>query len=39
MQLGIWNQAAAEKARAAGLEVVQNACMLVEHRRMMKLSP
>ena len=35
MQLGIWNQEAAEKARAAGLEVVQNACMLVEHRRMM----
>ncbi len=35
MQLGIWNQEAAEKARAAGLDVVQNACMLVEHRRWM----
>ncbi|MDX1417655.1 MAG: CoA-binding protein [Candidatus Promineifilaceae bacterium] len=32
MQLGIANEAAAEKARAAGLDVVQNACMLVEHR-------
>lgn len=32
MQLGIVNQAAAEKARAAGLAVVQNACMMVEHR-------
>jgi predicted CoA-binding protein len=27
------NQKAAEKAEAAGLKVVQNACMLVEHRR------
>lgn len=33
MQLGIMNQEAAEKAQAAGLKVVQNACMLVEHRR------
>lgn len=33
MQLGIANQAAAEKAKAAGLDVVQDACMLVEHRR------
>jgi uncharacterized protein len=33
MQLGIMNQKAAEKAEAAGLKVVQNACMLVEHRR------
>jgi predicted CoA-binding protein len=32
MQLGIVNQAAAEEARAAGLTVVQNACMMVEHR-------
>ena len=35
MQLGIQNDEAAEKARAAGLKVVQNACMLVEHRRLM----
>jgi predicted CoA-binding protein len=33
MQLGIAHEAAAEKARAAGLDVVQNACMLVEHKR------
>jgi hypothetical protein len=33
MQLGIMNEKAAEKATAAGLKVVQNACMLVEHRR------
>ena len=32
MQLGIMNEGAAEKARAAGLAVVQNACMMVEHR-------
>ena len=33
MQLGIENQEAAEKARAAGLAVVENACILIEHRR------
>ena len=33
MQLGIENAGAAEKARAAGLVVVENACLLVEHRR------
>lgn len=33
MQLGIANETAAAKAEAAGLDVVQNACMLVEHRR------
>ncbi len=32
MQLGIANEAAAQKAEAAGLDVVQNACMLVEHK-------
>jgi predicted CoA-binding protein len=31
MQLGIANSAAAEMARAAGLKVVENACVLVEH--------
>ena len=33
MQLGIAHEAAAAKARAAGLDVVQDACMLVEHKR------
>ena len=33
MQLGIENTEAAEKARKAGLAVVENACLLVEHKR------
>jgi predicted CoA-binding protein len=33
MQLGIENAEAVEKARAAGLAVVENACLLVEHKR------
>jgi predicted CoA-binding protein len=33
MQLGIENEEAAEKARAAGLVVVEDACILVEHRK------
>jgi len=33
MQLGIANQAAAEKAQAAGLTVVMDACMLIEHKK------
>jgi predicted CoA-binding protein len=33
MQLGIENVEAAEKARAAGLAVVEDACILVEHRK------
>jgi len=36
MQLGIENAEAAEKARAAGLMVVEDACVLVEHRRRVK---
>src|SRR6266403_6282100 len=32
MQLGIEHQAAAEKAHAAGLIVVMDACILVEHK-------
>jgi uncharacterized protein len=33
MQLGIEHEEAAEKARAAGLIVVMDACVLVEHKR------
>lgn len=33
MQLGIAHKQAAKEARAAGLDVVMNACMKVEHQR------
>jgi predicted CoA-binding protein len=33
MQQGITNEAAAEKARAAGMIVIEDACILIEHRR------
>ena len=33
LQLGIEHAGAAQKARSAGLLVVQNKCLLVEHRR------
>jgi predicted CoA-binding protein len=36
MQLGIEHAAAAERARAAGLIVLEDACILVEHRRRVK---
>ena len=36
MQLGIKNKEAAAMARAASLQVVQDACMLVEHRKRIK---
>ena len=33
MQLGIRNEAAAEKLARAGIKVVQNRCLMVDHRR------
>ncbi len=33
MQLGIESEEAAEKARAAGLVVIEDACILIEHRK------
>jgi predicted CoA-binding protein len=33
MQLGIAHEAAAEKARAAGITVVMDACILIEHKK------
>ena len=33
LQLGIHNDAACQSARDAGLQVVQNRCLLVEHKR------
>ncbi len=33
LQLGIESDAAAEKARAAGLTVIEDACILIEHRK------
>jgi hypothetical protein len=34
MQEGIFNEEAAARARAAGLEVVMDRCMMKEHRKM-----
>jgi predicted CoA-binding protein len=36
LQLGIEHAQAADKARAAGIAVVQNKCLLIEHRRLIK---
>jgi hypothetical protein len=39
MQLGIRNEQAAEIARAAGLQVVMDRCMRVEHIRLFGMTP
>ncbi len=36
MQKGLAHNAAADKARAAGLRVVMDRCMMVEHRRLLR---
>lgn len=36
MQLGIVDEEAAEHARRAGLDVVMDRCMMVEHKRLFK---
>lgn len=36
MQLGIINEKAAELAKSAGLEVVMDKCMMIEHKRLSK---
>lgn len=36
MQIGITNPAAARRAEAAGLQVVSDRCMAIEHRRLMR---
>jgi predicted CoA-binding protein len=37
LQLGIENPPAAEKARAAGLTAIENACLLIEHKKRRQL--
>lgn len=40
MQLGVVNEGAAEKARASGLTVVMDRCMMQEHKRLLaKVGP
>jgi hypothetical protein len=39
LQLGIRHDAAAERLARAGIEVVQDRCLLVEHRRLATASP
>jgi predicted CoA-binding protein len=36
MQSGIWSDEAAERLARAGIRVVQNRCLMVEHRRLVR---
>jgi predicted CoA-binding protein len=36
VQFGIWNDEAAAKAEKAGIRVVMDRCIMVEHRRLMR---
>ena len=36
LQLGVQDDAACQRARAAGLQVVQNRCTLVEHQKLLR---
>ena len=36
LQLGIWNDEAAELWAKAGIKVVQNLCLMVEHRALLR---
>jgi predicted CoA-binding protein len=36
MQLGIRNDAVAEKLAQAGIKVVQNRCLMVDHRHLVR---
>lgn len=36
MQMGVWDQRASERARAAGIVVVMNRCAMVDHGRLIR---